>query len=79
MILRMIKLNFSVRAQNFAISVFVWPMFLEKSLNQTILIRVRLDITYFAKNWKRCSKIIFKYMNSIVGVIFNENVAEKWS
>ena len=46
----MIKLNFSVRAQNFATSVFVWPMFLEKSLNQTILIRVRLDVTYFTEN-----------------------------
>ena len=75
----MIKLNFSVRAQNFATSVFVWPMFLEKSLNQTFLIRVRLDTTYVVENWKHCSKIIFKYMNNIVGLIFNEKVAEKWS
>ena len=30
-------------------------------------------------NWKHCSKIIFKCMNSIVGPIFNEKVAEKWN
>ena len=61
----------------FAISVFVWPMFLEKSLNQTILIRVRLDVTYLTENWKYCNKIIFKYVNNIVELIFNEKVVEK--
>ena len=30
-------------------------------------------------NWKHCNKIIFKYVNSIVGPIFNEKVAEKWN
>ena len=30
------------------------------------LLRVRLDITYFTENWKYCSKIIFKCVNSIV-------------
>ena len=29
-------------------------------------------------NWKHCSKIIFKCVNSVVGPIFNEKVAEKW-
>ena len=45
--------------------------------------RVRLDT---AENWKlklktekHCSKIIFKCVNSIVGPIFNEKVAEKWN
>ena len=38
---------------------------------------VGLDITYFAKNWKHCSKIIFKYVNSVVNFIFNENFVEK--
>ena len=34
---------------------------------------------YFAENWKHYSKIIFKCVNSAVGPIFNEKVAEKWS
>ena len=40
---------------------------------------VCLDRTYFAEieNWKNCSKIIFKYVNSVTGLIFNEKVAEK--
>ena len=28
-------------------------------------------------NWKHCSEIIFKYVNSIVGPIFNKKVAKK--
>ena len=46
-----------------------------------IKFRVCLDITYFTEteNWKYCSKIIFKCVNSIVGPIFNEKVAEKWN
>ena len=30
------------------------------------------------ENWKHCSKIIFKCVNSTVRSIFNEKVAEKW-
>ena len=30
------------------------------------------------KNWKHCSKIIFKCVNSTVRPIFNEKVVEKW-
>ena len=43
--------------------------------------RVCLDRTYFAEteNWKYCSKIIFKCVNSAVRLIFNEKVAEKWN
>ena len=38
----------------------------------------------FGYNWKlktekHCSKIIFKYVNSTVGPIFNEKIAEKWN
>ena len=42
---------------------------------------VCLDWTAFAEieNWKHCSKIIFKCVNSIVGLIFNEKVAKKWN
>ena len=42
---------------------------------------VCLDRIYFAEieNWKHCSKIIFKYINSAVRPIFNEKVAEKWN
>ena len=29
-------------------------------------------------NWKHCSKIIFKCVNSVVGLIFNEKFAKKW-
>ena len=29
--------------------------------------------------WNHCSKIIFKYVNSTVGPIFNEKVTEKWN
>ena len=31
------------------------------------------------ENWKHCNKIIFKCVNSVIGPIFNEKVAEKWS
>ena len=37
------------------------------------LILLKLKI----KNWKYCSKIIFKCVNSVVKLIFNEKVAEK--
>ena len=44
-------------------------------------IGVCLDRTYFAEtenwNWKHCNEIIFKYVNSAVGSIFNEKVVEK--
>ena len=43
----------------------------------TFIWRVRLDIAYFAKNWKLCNTIIFKYVNNIMGPIFNENFVEK--
>ena len=45
------------------------------------LLRVCLDRTYFAEteNWKHCSKIIFKYVNSDVGPIFNEKIDKKWN
>ena len=45
------------------------------------ILRIRLDRTYFAeiKNWKHCSEIIFKCMNSAVRPIFNKKIAEKWS
>ena len=39
--------------------------------------RVRLDWAYFCWNWKHCGEIIFKCVNSAVGSIFNEKVAEK--
>ena len=45
-------------------------------------LRVCLDTIYFAENWKYCSKLISKCVNSIVRPIFNEKVTEKrglWS
>ena len=57
--------------------------FLDKKLivDQIVWVRVCLDRTYFAEieNWKYCSKIIFKCVNSTVGPIFNEKVTEKWN
>ena len=41
------------------------------------MLRVCLDIVYFAKNWKHCSKIIFKCVTNAVGSIFNESFVEK--
>ena len=40
-----------------------------------------MDRIYFTEteNWKHCSKIIFKCVNSAVRLIFNEKVVEKWS
>ena len=62
----------------------VWVLFVLKvDLDYKSLLRVRLDRTYFAEkkteNWKHCSKINFKCVNSVVRLIFNEKVAEKWS
>ena len=31
------------------------------------------------ENWKHCSKIIFKCVNSAVGPIFNEKINKKWN
>ena len=31
------------------------------------------------ENWKHCSKIIFKCVNSTVGPIFNEKIDKKWN
>ena len=44
-------------------------------------LRVCLDRTYFAEteNWKHCSKIIFKCVNSTVGPIFNKKIDKKWN
>ena len=57
----------------------MWFLF----LHIRIITEVRLNT---AKNWKLklktkkyCNKINFKCMNSTVGVIFNEKVAEKWN
>ena len=39
--------------------------------------RVYLEWAYFCWNWKHCSQIIFKCVNSIVRLIFNKKVAKK--
>ena len=43
---------------------FVWK--------ELILLKLKIE------NWKHCSKIIFKYVNSIVESIFNEKIVKKW-
>ena len=44
-------------------------------------LRVCLNRIYFVEteNWKYCSKIIFKCVNSTVGPIFNEKIDKKWN
>ena len=39
--------------------------------------RVCLDWVYFCWNWKYCSEIIFKRVNSAVGPILNKKVVKK--
>ena len=48
-------------------------------INYREILGVCLDWVYFHWNWKYCSEIIFKCVNSVVEPIFNEKVAEKWS
>ena len=38
-----------------------------------------MDTAYYCWNWKYYSKIIFKYVNSAVGPIFNEKVVKKYN
>ena len=38
-------------------------------MEAVMLFRIRLDTTYFAENWKHCSKIIFRCVNSVVGLV----------
>ena len=59
--------------------ITILPLVLKKWI--TIKIRVCLDKTYFVKteNWKHCSKIIFKCVNSTVRPIYNEKVDKKLS
>ena len=42
-----------------------------------IFLKMCLNTAYFAENWKYCSKIIFKCVNSAMGPIFNESLVEK--
>ena len=40
---------------------------------ELILLKLKIE------NWKHCSKIIFKCVNSNVGPIFNEKIDKKWN
>ena len=44
-------------------------------------LKVHLDGTYFVetKNWKHYNKMIFKYVNNNVSLIFNKKINKKWS
>ena len=39
---------------------------------------VCLDTAYFIENWKHYNKIIFKYLNNFIKLIFNKKVTETW-
>ena len=56
---------------------FVTSLVVKKNYENYHISRVCLDTAYFVENWKHCSKIIFKCVNSIVGPIFNESLCEK--
>ena len=43
-------------------------------MDHEIILMVHLDGVYFYWNWKYCSKIIFKCVNSIVKPIFNKKL-----
>ena len=53
-----------------------FPIFLQNLNYGSVWIEFIVTET---ENWKYCSKIIFKCVNSVVGLIFNEKVAEKWN
>ena len=61
--------------------VFIFFHFNPFNLNLFLIwsfhLRVCLDWAYFCWNWKYCSEIIFKCVNSVVGPIFNKNVVKK--
>ena len=46
----------------------LWSVWIE-----FILLKLKIE------NWKYCSKIIFKCVNSIVRPIFNKNITKKWN
>ena len=54
------------------VSFVNWWLIMEKDISKIVCearpyrFRIRLDITYFCWNWKYCSKIIFKCVNSTV-------------
>ena len=62
--------------QQIASFFFFWPLG-TKGLFGLSLLLLKLKVAEI-ENWKYCSKIIFKYVNSTVEPIFNEKVAEKW-
>ena len=47
---------------------YFWCMHFGSVWIELILLKLKIE------NWKHCSKIIFKYMNSTVGPIFNEKL-----
>ena len=54
-------------------STQIWSSYLGSVWIELIFLKLKTE------NWKYCSKIIFKCVNSIAGPIFNEKIAEKWS
>ena len=63
----------------FTFTILLGQLWQRKGLHNLAfwILRVCLDIAYFVKNWKHCSKIIFKCVNSAVWPIFNESFVEK--
>ena len=58
---------------NFTLKLVFWYVYLE------VILRVWLDTVYLIENWKHGSKIIFKYMNSVMRSICNKSFVEKKS
>ena len=56
------KHSYIKKLTSFGVVEGIWSKFIS---------RIRLDTIYFTENWKHCSKIIFKCVNSAVRPIFN--------
>ena len=61
-------------AKNTTVALKCTECFIKK---MALTLMVRLDTAYFTENWKHCSKIIFKCVNSAMRPIFNESFVEK--
>ena len=56
---------------NFTLKLVFWCVYLE------VILRVCLDTVYLIENLKHGSKIIFKYINSVMWFICNKSFVEK--
>ena len=76
----MLSIPFSIIDAKHALNTVLLRACIKQMNDKTILygsVWIELIITK-TENWKYCSKIIFKYVNSIMRSIYSEKVVEKW-